>query len=168
MQPGACYWLEITGYGSPEGCAVFLASSTEGNVYSLLAPSASYGREDVVGLDFAVCLDSGLASSNDCGPVAGACCFCDGSCLDAGNGMDHSQCAQQNGSFHPGKGCNDITCASPPPNDDCANSIVLTHPGGNAANDIVVNFDTELADCDGPSPVPRCAGWRPPWPAARW
>ncbi|MCH8966807.1 MAG: IPTL-CTERM sorting domain-containing protein [Planctomycetes bacterium] len=168
VTPGACYWIEITGLGSPDGCSVFLGSSTEGNVYSLLDQNASYSREDVIGLDLAVCLDSGLASSNDCGPVAGACCFCDGNCLDAGNGMDHSQCAQQNGSFHPGKGCNEVTCSAPPTNDNCANSIVLTHPGGNAANEIVVNLDTECANGDGPSPVPDCDGFSAPVGADIW
>ena len=155
VTPGDCYWVEITGYGGDDGCAVFLLESLEGNAYSFLDQNGDYGVEDLEEHDLAICLDSGLASADDCGPVPGACAMCGQGCLDADDGMEHASCKAEGGIFFPDTDCAEVGW-QPPANDDCADAIELTHPGGSPTNDIVVNYENWCATGDGPSPVPDC------------
>ncbi|MBU0717871.1 MAG: hypothetical protein KJ749_06440, partial [Planctomycetes bacterium] len=72
-----CYWLEILGTGT-EDCGTYLATSTQTNGHAMVdhLNFGDYEAADMSLHDFYFCVDSGMATTDDCGEVLGSCCTC--------------------------------------------------------------------------------------------
>jgi len=163
VNPGDCYWIEITGLGSYDGnsgCLTYVLESLEGDQYGMWDGDGTYGPEDAGVFDdnpidalkdtgdFAYCISSGLFSNDDC-QVAVACCSCDGTgtqeipidCYESGRVI-------MSGQTDPGTACPALVPAT---NDDCSAPHVVTPAdcGGDLAS-CQIPFDTRCATTDGP------------------
>ena len=125
--PGDCYWMELSAEGDGTGCVVYWEEGLA-NGHSLRDENEAWGPEDTYTFDYVFCLDCGM-EPDDCGPIYGVCCFCPvpaapvGTCYD---GYLQEDCLDEGGDYWiPGTTCAEYTCPGTPPNDDCANAVVV-------------------------------------------
>ncbi|UCC29690.1 MAG: hypothetical protein JSU86_15980, partial [Phycisphaerales bacterium] len=161
------YWVEFSGMGSPDppvgtGCTLYLHGALDGNGWAMRDwdhygarewtvddALGFYECEDGIAEEFAFCIQGGFSPPP---PMSGACCLCDGTCLDNQSWeecMGHSEFDCVNppyatvyldppvGKFHPRRQCVDLECVylgeaggcpGEPgrPGEDCVNPAIVT------------------------------------------
>lgn len=142
---GDCYWIEIKN-DTTSGANWFWEDGNNGNGSNLddgdgIVGPNGYDRTEFEPDDRAWCVSVQLGDPNDCLPP-GACCLADGSC----NPVNILDCAAIDGEYRgPLSSCALENCPVIPPNDDCADAILI---GNLPFSDVV---DTAGASADGPA-----------------
>ncbi len=143
VDPGECYWLEITGMGDDD-CATLWSHSVDGNNYGVRDDNGDWTAADIRDNDTVWCIDTGIVmptipgTNGGCGDLPVACCHrgargttCDQrgfrGCSDVGSfGFPYSVC----GTFECPDPPNDLCTSDPsgigPP--DTAASVCLGDP----------------------------------------
>ncbi len=167
VNPGDCYWMELTGNGEgPDGCHTYLSTAIEGNDYSMWdnLEYGSYGPEDANNVDIVFCLDTGLSGTTDCDDVVAACCTCPGCTPD----LTESECVSDlAGVWRLGHTCATAACPDVAPhNDDCENAeIVAGMDSWRCRGGLNDGDPCDIANCHSDCPddgddIGRCIGYR--------
>ena len=144
VDPGNCYWMEITNdlQVGTECVWVWASSASAANKFSLRDADGSWGAEDAVAHDLAFCIDCGLDGLG-CGDFLGHCCTCS-ACQE---NTTLTECTlTYGGQWDPANDCGGASCPTAAANDDCLDAIDVV---GDLESGVSIAFDNRCATRDG-------------------
>ncbi len=152
VDPGECYWLEITGMGT-DSCSTLWTHSVDGNNYGLRDDNMDYTAADIRDNDVVWCIDTGivvpsnLGTNGGCGDVPVACCHrgARGSTCDQ---RTFNECSDVGSFGFPYSVCGTFECPVPD------NDLCTSDPSG------VGPPDTAAVVCSGDPKHPERGEWR--------
>ncbi len=127
VDPGECYWLEITGMGDND-CMTLWTHSVDGNNYGLRDDNQDWTAADIRDNDVVWCIDPGIVvptapgTNGGCGDLPVACCTRDPK--DPCYSATFNECSDVGNFGFPYSVCGTFECPDPP------NDLCTTDPSG--------------------------------------